>query len=161
MGRLIQSPTGRRQCVAVCCSVLQRVAVCGSDLCTILAWIGTLVNSRTSLTLCGTGHCSVSECGAVCCSALQSVAVFYSVLQCVAVLWQCFTVCFSVLQCVAVCCSCVQCSTVCCSALRTIREATGGLITHTSRCSFYYTNTSCRTCAWVMSAYTEVSYINW
>ena len=45
------------QCVAECCSVLQRVAVC----------------------------CSVLQCVAVCGSTLQCVAVCCSVLQCVAV----------------------------------------------------------------------------
>jgi len=40
-------PTGIRECVAVCCSVLQHVAVC----------------------------CSVLQCGAVWCSVLQHVAV--------------------------------------------------------------------------------------
>jgi len=44
------------QCVAACCSVLQRVAVC----------------------------CSVLQCVAVCCSVLQCAAVCHSVLQCVA-----------------------------------------------------------------------------
>ena len=42
-------------CVAVCCSVLQRVAAC----------------------------CSVMQCVAMCCSVLQCVAVRCSVLQCV------------------------------------------------------------------------------
>ena len=45
------------QCVAVCCSVLQRVVVC----------------------------CSVLQCVAVCCSVLQRVVVCCSVLQCIAV----------------------------------------------------------------------------
>jgi len=54
------------QCVAVCCSVLQRVAAC----------------------------CSVLQCVAVCCSVLQRVAACCSVLQCVAVccsVLQCIT----------------------------------------------------------------------
>jgi len=46
------------QCVAVCCSVLQRSAMC----------------------------CSLLQCVAVCCSVLQCVAVCCSVLQCVAVI---------------------------------------------------------------------------
>jgi len=45
------------QCVAVCCSVVQRVAVC----------------------------CRALQCVAVCCSLLQCVTVCCSVLQCVAV----------------------------------------------------------------------------
>jgi len=67
------------QCVAVRCSVLQRVAV----------------NY--------TGKCNI-----ICYSALQSVAVRYSALQCVAVrcsALQCVAVCCSVLQCVAVRCN--------------------------------------------------------
>ena len=63
------------QCVAVCCSVLQCVAV---------------------LLQCVAVCYSVLQCVAVRCSVLQCVAVCYSVLQCVAV-------CCSVLQCVAVC----------------------------------------------------------
>jgi len=52
------------QCVAVCCSVLQRVAVRCSN----------------GYTVC----CSVLQCVAVCCSVLQYVAVCCSVLQRVA-----------------------------------------------------------------------------
>jgi len=76
------------QLVAVCCSVLQCVAVFRVAVCR-----------------------SVSQCVAVCCSVLQCVAVCCSVLQCV-------TVCCSVLQCVAVCCSALQCVAVCCSVLQ-------------------------------------------
>ena len=64
------------QCVAVCCSVLQRVVVC----------------------------CSVLQCVEVCCSVLQRVVVCYSLLQCVAVccsVLQYVTACCSVLQSVA------------------------------------------------------------
>ena len=50
----------RCACVAVCCSVLQRVAAC----CSV---------------------CSVLHCVAVCCSVLQFEAVCCSVLHCVAV----------------------------------------------------------------------------
>ena len=51
------------QCVAVCCSVLQCVAVASVDVfdCEV--------------------QCSVSQCAAVCCSVLQCVAVCFSVLQ--------------------------------------------------------------------------------
>ena len=83
------------QCVAVCCSVLQRVAVC----------------------------CSSLQCVAVCCSALHCIAVCCSVLQCVAVccsVLQCVAVCCSVLQCVAVHCSVLQCAAVCCSVLQCV-----------------------------------------
>ena len=66
------------QCVAVCCSALQYVAV----------------------------RCSVLQCVAVCCSALQCVAVRCSVFQCVLVsssMLQCVAVSCSVLQCVVEC----------------------------------------------------------
>jgi len=90
------------QCVAVCCSVLQGVAV------------------RCSALQC-------VKCVAVCCSMLQcrpqrcaispgldsssSASYHTSVLQCVAA-------CCTVLQCVALCCSVLQCVAVCCSVLQ-------------------------------------------
>jgi len=98
------------QCVAVCCSVLQRVTDGGVRLCHMCA--------RTLL------HCSVLQCVAVCCSVLQFVAVCCSVLQrvtdggvrvchmCARTLLHC-----SVLQCVAVCYSVLQCVAVCCSQM--------------------------------------------
>jgi len=80
------------QCVAVCCSVLQCVAVpcvavCGSVQCVAVC-------------------CSVFQCVAASCSALQYVAVCCRVLPCVAL-------CGSVRQCVAMCCSVLQCVAVC------------------------------------------------
>jgi len=88
------------QCVAVCCSVLQGVAV------------------RCSALQC-------VKCVAVCCSMLQcrpqrcaispgldsssSASYHTSVLQCVAA-------CCTVLQCVALCCSVLQCVAVFCSS---------------------------------------------
>ena len=95
------------QCVAVCCSVLQRVAL------NILSTI--------------TGAHAVENACIVCCSVLQCVAVCCSVLQCVAVCCSACTItgahtienaymmCCSVMQCVAVCCSVLQCVAVCCS----------------------------------------------
>jgi len=74
------------QCVAVCCSVLQSVAVCR------IMW----------------------RCIAVCCSVLQLLyetalrELYIYMLQCVAV-------CCNALQCVAVGCSALQCAAVCCS----------------------------------------------
>ena len=53
------------QCVAVCCSVLQRVAVCY-----VAERDADLVQS-----LCVPVCCSVLLCVAVCCSVLQCVAV--------------------------------------------------------------------------------------
>jgi len=62
------------QCVAVCCSVLQRVAVSFCDR-------NRLCVEDAPVAVC----CSVLQCVAVCCSVLQRVTVCCSVLQCVAV----------------------------------------------------------------------------
>jgi len=63
-GSAAQRVVSQVQCVAVCCSVLQRGAVCCSVLqCVAVCW-------------------SVLQCVAVCCSVLQCVAVSYNVLQC-------------------------------------------------------------------------------
>jgi len=67
-------------CVTVCCSVLQRVAVCGKY----------LLNLQVRH-VCQ----SALQCVAVRCSALHCVAVCCSLSQCV--------------ECVAVCCSVLQC----------------------------------------------------
>jgi len=105
------------QCVAVCCSLLQRVAV-GCRVC-IHIWSLLLV------------CCSVNRrcrrrnlmvCSAVCGSVLQCVAgfvyisdLYYScVLQCAKTQWRCWRrnlICLhcSVLQHVAACCSGLQC----------------------------------------------------
>jgi len=124
-------------CVAVCCSILQYVAVA-------MGRLGYLVLPLES-----------GVCVAVCCSVWQCVAVCRRVLQCVAVAmatgqpvaaasikWalQCVAVCCIVLQCVAiamwrlgylllllvsrvcvcvlqcVCCSVLQCAAACCSS---------------------------------------------
>jgi len=77
------------QFVAVCCSVLQCVAI-------FLQFSGGL----SSLSF-PHPHLYRLIYVAVCCSALQCVAVCCSVLQCVAV-------CCSVLQCDAVCCNVMQ-----------------------------------------------------
>ena len=86
------------QCVAVCCSVLQRVGACAvrysvlqcvAVRCSVLQ--GVAARWRVS---------SVSQCAAVCCSVLQRVqytAVRCNVLQRVGAC----AVCCSVLQCVA------------------------------------------------------------
>ena len=63
----------RITCGAVCCSVLQCVAVCCSADISYIRW-------QTRVAVCR----SVSQCVAVCCSVLQCVAVCWSVLQCVA-----------------------------------------------------------------------------
>jgi len=59
--------------VAVCCSVLQYVAV---YLCMFCVHVGAAAPHRC---------CSVLQCVAVCCSVSQFIAVCCSVLQCVAV----------------------------------------------------------------------------
>ena len=69
------------QCVVVCCSVLQCVAM------------SSLIIKLSVAVL--EDVCSVWQCVAVCCSELQCAAVCCSVLQCVAM-------CCTVLQCVAV-----------------------------------------------------------
>jgi len=55
------------QYVAVCCSVLPFVAVCGS---------GSSHEILVSIVLCVVLRCSVLQCVAVCCSVLQCVAVY-------------------------------------------------------------------------------------
>ena len=81
------------QRVAVCCSVLQCVALragpthLGAATCAFQVW------------------CSVVQCGAVCCGVLQRVAACCSVSQ-RAVAY------YSALQRVAVCCSVLQCHTL-------------------------------------------------
>jgi len=73
------------QCVAVCCSVLQRAVAC----------LDCPPKVATDII--------VLQCVAVCCSVLQCVSMHCSALQCVAV-------CCSVLPCVAVCCHVLQCT---------------------------------------------------
>jgi len=77
--------------VALCCRVLQSVAVC----CSIHASCCSVLQS---VLVC----CSIH---APCCSVLQSVAVCCSVLQCVAAYMRRVTLCCSVLPSVAVCCN--------------------------------------------------------
>ena len=71
------------QCVAECCSMLQLVTVCCSEIADAM------------------GHGSVLQCVAVCCSELQRVAACCSMLQRVAVCLHCVAVRCSLLQCVA------------------------------------------------------------
>jgi len=83
---------------AVCCSVLQCVAV----------WCSASSDRSYE----DDYACSVLQCVAVCCSVLQCVAVCCSVLQCIygQVLQRRLQ-----MQCVVVCCSALQC--ICGSAL--------------------------------------------
>jgi len=95
---------GRQWQDAVCCSVLQCVAVCcsvsQSACCSVLQCVA--VTTRTNHNTAD----SQQWRAAVCCSMLQLACC--SVLPCVAV-------CCSVLPCVAVCCSVLQCVAVYCS----------------------------------------------
>ena len=86
-------------CVAVCCSVLQCVAI---------VKINMLLNTMVCR------HIDVLQCAAACCSVLLCDAIVQinmlpnpMVCRCIYVL-QCVAVCCSVLQCVAVCCSVLQ-----------------------------------------------------
>ena len=103
------------QCVAVCCTALQRVAVRCSVLavnCSVLAVC--CVKSVTEAGLEGAAECcSVMQCVAVCCSVLHYVSLCGTVLHCVGSVLHCVG---SVLHCVvlhrnvlAVCCSMLQC----------------------------------------------------
>jgi len=75
-----------RLCVAVCCSMLQRVAMC----CRVVNGIEGRLNMTVMLPFENVYRWVVAECVVVCCSELQCVAVCCSVLQCVAV---CCSVC--------------------------------------------------------------------
>jgi len=67
------------QGVAVCCSVLQGVAVCD-----VSAARECVRAARETCTSCNVSECcSVMQCVALCCTVLQCVAVCCSVLQCV------------------------------------------------------------------------------
>jgi len=79
------------QCVAVCCSVVQRGAVCCRALQCVDQLLPAAGGARADDAVC----CSVLQRGAACCNVLL-VAVRCHGLQCVAV-------CCHVLQCVAVC----------------------------------------------------------
>ena len=132
------------QCVAMRCSVLQRVAV---NHCR-LKYLTRRNRAKNPIMLgqkilCATVRCSVLQNVAVCCSqslcwsvrpqlesntiksaygsVLQCVAVCGSVLQCVAACCsalQYVGVCWSVLQCVGSCCSVLQCIGVCWGVLQ-------------------------------------------
>jgi len=131
--------------VAVCCSMLQYVAVRCRVIVFESTWahraaISACLDSTSAhpfmnrLTWCSEKERgSVLQCVAVCVRVLKCVAVCCSVLQCVAVFCtsphesphmmlgegarQCVAVCCSVRPCVAVCCSVLQCVAVCCSVL--------------------------------------------
>jgi len=90
-------------CVVVCCSVLQRVAVCCNE---CAKWR----DNAADMYVCG----NVLQYVAACCSVLQSVLSVQNGVT----TWQvcmCVVVCCSVLQRVAACCSVLQCVAVCCN----------------------------------------------
>ena len=70
-------------CVAVCCSMMQRVAGVASHI------TRSLQHTCCSVVQCVTVCCRVSLCVAVCCRVLQCVAVW---CRCVAVCCRCVTV---------------------------------------------------------------------
>ena len=86
----LRKGTDLLQCVALCCSVLQRVTTC------------------YSLSLCASGYCTVLWGVQICCRVMQCASVCCSVCS----VLQCVAVCCSVLQCVAVCCTMLQCVAV-------------------------------------------------
>jgi len=102
------------QCVAVCGSVLQYIAVC----CSLVQCVAVCGSVLQYVAVC----CSLVQCVAVCCIVLQCVAVFCSVLQYGSML-QCLAVCCSVLQCVSVFCSALQCDK---SFVRALTNVSGG-----------------------------------
>jgi len=118
-------------CVAVCCSVLRRVA--GALQCMSYREIHCKLPriDRACRMACVAVCCSVQskfERAAVCGSLLWCVAGYCSTLQCVACVAVFATyilslpsgLCCSVLQCVAVCYSVLQCFAVCCSVLYSV-----------------------------------------
>jgi len=82
------------QCVAVCCSVLQRADSAMQA-----------VEAKEERKLCVAMCCSVLHNSEGCCSDFWCVTVRCGVLWCVA----CATVCCGVLRCVVVCCCVLQC----------------------------------------------------
>ena len=110
---------GVLQCVAVFCRVLQRVSVCFSvcvlhfDMCSVLR---RGPNFGISAFLC----CSVLQCVALCCSALQEKKN----LRCVASWPKFLARCASQVQCVAVCGSILPCVAVCCRGKKLIQGQT-------------------------------------
>jgi len=104
------------QCVAVCCSVLQRVAACCSFVSSngsprdrwglfrrrISAWDALSLWSASPGVLQYFGVCcSVLQCVTVCCCSAWDALSLWSpcVLQCVTLFLKCVAVCYSVLQC--------------------------------------------------------------
>jgi len=115
------------QCVALCCSVLQRIAVwevryrchdpSGCFGATVAVWCSVL--QCVAVCCCVRGTSSVPpSLDTLCCSVLQSVAACCSGLQCARYVFSATIPRDVVLQCVAVCCSVLQCVAVCCNVLQ-------------------------------------------
>ena len=106
---------GVLQCVAVCCSMLQSVAVRRS----VLQYVAVCCSIYSMCMI--PWRVSVRRV-AICCSMLQCVAVCCSALHCVAVLvrrvWSRGMYPLRVLQCTTERCSALQCVAVCCSVLQ-------------------------------------------
>jgi len=104
------------QCVAACCSVLQRPNAIS---CTVIIFhVGVYITCLLYRARCVAVCCSVLQRVGACCSMLQYVAVCCSALQCVAVIG-CTVIIFHVgvyitftvyrARCVGACCSMLQC----------------------------------------------------
>ena len=112
-----KQPYAWGQRVAVCCSVLQCVAVCRS---VFLERIKEQLRPRLSGVCCsvlqrGAGWCSMVQRVAACCSVLQRVeSVFLRRIK-EQLHPRLSGVCSSVLQCVAVCYGFLQFATACCT----------------------------------------------
>ena len=113
------------QCVAVCCSVVQRVAACSTRVKLVnpdgLCWQAQgQAFCKEEKSADAHGNCVSAEVvapkfreGDMCkVAAVHFIAVCCNVLQCVAV-------CCSVLQCVAACCSVLH--AVCCACVKLLR----------------------------------------
>jgi len=123
----------RHQCISVCCSVLQCVAVQFVAVCCSAPRSQDISVLQCVVVCCSVLQCLAKskyqcvavQCVAVCCSAVCCSVLHGSVSQCVAV--QCISVCCSavcrsvlqcsVLQCSVSQCVAVQCVAVCCSAV--------------------------------------------
>ena len=108
------------QCVAVCCGEIEARVHSFSHVSPILLFHSHIQSQADRVAVC----CSVLQCAVVCCSVVQYVAVCCSVLQCVAV---CCHIIFSSKPTfkhrhrrlpVHQCCGMLQRDAVCCSVLQ-------------------------------------------
>jgi len=105
------------QCVAVCCGEIEARVHSFSHVSPILLFNSHIQSQADRVAVC----CSVLQCAVVCCSVVQYVAVCCSVLQCVgissSVASRLSNTAIGACPCisVAVCCSVMQCVAVYCS----------------------------------------------